>query len=96
MLKLVAIVVLYQPFYDGNHRIALEMMKQILRQSGYDFCYSLRMGEILETNSFIPIVYNEDFDVCYEQIEKASKYITKIDVESKSKIRSKKMISFVE
>lgn len=55
-----ALITLYQPFYDGNHRTALVVCKDILNQKGYSFDFSRAMDDIKNRKPLIPILYDPD------------------------------------
>ena len=39
-MKATAVIVLYQPFMDGNHRTGLVVFGNIMNEKGYDFDYN--------------------------------------------------------
>lgn len=82
-MKAAAVIVLYQPFVDGNHRTGLIVFGNILNQKGYDFDYKSALFDMYNYELNIPTVYSEHDEFSFP--EKWNKYISK-----QEKIKNKK------
>jgi fido (protein-threonine AMPylation protein) len=45
-MKVAALIKLFQPFYDGNHRTALIIFGNIISQKGYTFDYQTALNDM--------------------------------------------------
>lgn len=74
-LQVAAIIKLYQPFYDGNHRTALIIFSDILTQKGYTFNIEQALIDMKNHKLNIPTIYTETDAISQIYIEKYNKYI---------------------
>ncbi len=74
-MRVCALIALYQPFMDGNHRTGLLMFGVILNNKGYNFDFDKALDDMENHKLSIPIIYNENdlFSYPYEW----SKYYSK-------------------
>ena len=82
-MKAAAVIVLYQPFVDGNHRTGLIVFGNILNQKSYDFDYKSALFDMYNYELNIPTVYSEHDEFSFP--EEWNKYISK-----QEKIKKKK------
>ena len=74
-MKVSALIKLYQPFYDGNHRTALVVFGDLITGMGYSFDYQSAINDMSNKKLNIPTIYSE-----YDEIgsfDKWLKYISK-------------------
>lgn len=74
-MKATAIIALYQPFMDGNHRTALVVFGNIINQKGYDFDYNSALIDMHNHELNVPIIYTEYDEFSYP--EEWDKYVSK-------------------
>lgn len=74
-IKVAAVIKLYQPFYDGNHRTALIIFSDILTQKGYTFDIEQALNDMNNHKLNIPTIYDETDSISDSYIQKYDKYI---------------------
>lgn len=74
-IKVAALIKLYQPFYDGNHRTALIIFSDILHQKEYTFDIEQALNDMKEHKLNIPTIYTEEDTISQSYIARYSKYI---------------------
>lgn len=60
ILQCSAIILLYQPFWDGNHRTILAFIKHFLRAKEHCFNINGIQEDFLTNTNIIPIIYNRN------------------------------------
>ena len=58
-MRVAALIKLYQPFVDGNHRTALIVFGNILTEKGYGFDYVKALDDMNNKKLNIPTIYDE-------------------------------------
>ena len=58
-MRVAALIKLYQPFEDGNHRTALITFGNILTEKGYVFDYVKALDDMNNKKLNIPTIYDE-------------------------------------
>lgn len=74
-IKVAAVIKLYQPFYDGNHRTALIIFSDILTQKGYTFDIEQALNDMNNHKLNIPTIYDETDSISDSYIQRYDKYI---------------------
>ena len=74
-IKVAAVIKLYQPFYDGNHRTALIIFSDILTQKGYTFDIEQALNDMNNHKLNIPTIYVETDSISDSYIQRYDKYI---------------------
>ena len=74
-MKATAVIVLYQPFMDGNHRTGLVVFGNIMNEKGYDFDYNSALIDMHNHELNVPIIYTEYDEFSYP--EEWGKYLSK-------------------
>ena len=74
-IKAAAVIKLYQPFYDGNHRTALIIFSDILTQKGYTFDIEQALNDMNNHKLNIPTIYDETDSISDSYIQRYDKYI---------------------
>jgi len=74
-MKISALIKLYQPFYDGNHRTALIVFGDLITSKGYSFDYQTAFNDMSNKRLNIPTIYSEDDEI--GTFNKWFKYISK-------------------
>lgn len=59
-MKVAALIKLYQPFYDGNHRTALIIFGNLLTEKGLEFDYQTALHDMKNNNLNIPTIYDQN------------------------------------
>jgi prophage maintenance system killer protein len=72
-MKISALIKLYQPFYDGNHRTAIIVFGDLLVQNGYEFDYESALSDMKNHKLNLPTLYSEEDEIT--NISKFEKYI---------------------
>lgn len=72
-MKISALIKLYQPFYDGNHRTAIIVFGDLLVQNGYEFDYEAALSDMKNHKLNLPTLYSEEDEIT--NISKFEKYI---------------------
>ncbi|MBR3523373.1 MAG: hypothetical protein IKN87_01650 [Bacilli bacterium] len=78
-----ALIKLYQPFMDGNHRTALITFGNILNEKGYDFDYVKALDDMNNGKLNIPTIYEESDIVTFPS--EWSEYISNPNVDKKGR-----------
>lgn len=58
-MQVAALIKLFQPFYDGNHRTALIVFGDLISKKGYTFDYTSALNDMLNKKLNIPTIYSE-------------------------------------
>ena len=58
-MKVCALIKLYQPFYDGNHRTALIVFGDLISSKGFTFDYVSALNDMANRKLNIPTIYSE-------------------------------------
>ena len=58
-----ALIKLYQPFFDGNNRTALVVLKDILNKKGIYFDYEHAAKDMEEHSLTIPTIYKSNTNI---------------------------------
>ena len=74
-MKVCALIKLYQPFYDGNHRTALIVFGDLITSKGYTFDYVSALNDMGNKKLNIPTIYSEEDSI--GNYDKWFKYISK-------------------
>ena len=74
-MKVSALIKLYQPFNDGNHRTALIVFGDLITSKGYSFDYQTAFNDMSNKRLNIPTIYSEDDEI--GTFNKWFKYISK-------------------
>lgn len=74
-IKVAAVIKLYQPFYDGNHRTALIIFSDILTQKGYTFDIEQALNDMNNHKLNIPTIYDETDSISDSYVQRYDKYI---------------------
>lgn len=74
-IKVAALIKLYQPFEDGNHRTALIIFSDILTQKGYIFNIKQALIDMKNHKLNIPTIYSEEETVSNSYISRYDQYI---------------------
>ena len=74
-IKVAAVIKLYQPFYDGNHRTALIIFSDILTQKGYTFDIEQALNDMNNHKLNIPTICVETDSISDSYIKRYDKYI---------------------
>ena len=77
-MKISALIKLYQPFLDGNHRTALIVFGDLITNKGYTFDYVSALNDMANKKLNIPTIYNEEDEV--GSFDKWFKYISKPEI----------------
>lgn len=72
-MKVAALIKLFQPFHDGNHRTAIIVFGNLLNTKGYEFDYDAALLDIKSHKLNLPTLYSEDDEIT--NISKYEKYI---------------------
>ena len=80
-MKVAALIKLFQPFYDGNHRTALIIFGNIITQKGYIFDYQTALNDMKNKMLNIPTIYSEN-----DKIGNFDKWLNYIQKENKIKL----------
>lgn len=80
-MKVAALIKLFQPFYDGNHRTALIIFGNIISQKGYTFDYQTALNDMKNKKLNIPTIYSEN-----DKIGNFDKWLNYIQKENKIKL----------
>ena len=72
-MKVAALIKLFQPFHDGNHRTAIIVFGDLLNTKGYEFDYDAALLDIKNHKLNLPTLYSQDDEVT--NISKFEKYI---------------------
>lgn len=68
-----ALIKLFQPFSDGNHRTGLILFGKLLEKNGFIFDYDTALMDMSNHKLNLPTFYSEDDDIT--SIERFKKYI---------------------
>lgn len=74
-IKAAAVIKLYQPFINGNHRTALIIFSDILTQKGYTFDINQALQDMKNHTLNIPTIYDETDTISQSYIQRYDKYI---------------------
>ena len=74
-IKVAAVIKLYQPFENGNHRTGLVIFSDILTQKGYTFNIEQALNDMQNHKLNIPTIYEETDSISDSYIERYNKYI---------------------
>ena len=74
-IKVAALIKLYQPFENGNHRTGLIVFSDILTQKGYTFDINQALQDMQNHKLNIPTIYEETDSISDSYIERYNKYI---------------------
>lgn len=77
-MKISALIKLYQPFYDGNHRTALIVFGDLIVSKGYTFDYVSALNDMTNKKLNIPTIYSEEDKI--GNFDKWFKYISKTEM----------------
>lgn len=80
-MKVAALIKLFQPFYDGNHRTALIIFGNIISQKGYTFDYQTALNDMKNNKLNIPTIYSEN-----DKVGNFDKWLNYIQKENKIKL----------
>ncbi len=79
LLQTVAIIILYQPFYDGNHRTALGFMYLFLDFRGYSLPIEVCWNQYLVMENIFPFITSFDEKISSSYVLKYMKLLKKKD-----------------
>ena len=83
-MRVAALIKLFQPFSDGNHRTALIVFGNILNKKGFYFDYEKALEDMENHKLNIPTIYDENDKVSFP--EQWYEYIS--DQKENTRIRS--------
>lgn len=69
LLKCCAVIILLQPFYDGNHHTALEFIKYYLDSKNYTLDMAGIQKDYQNGNDVLPLIYSKEEKVPKECIK---------------------------
>lgn len=71
--KVACLIKLYQPFYDGNHRTSLVVLRDLLDLKGYKFDLDSALADIENHTLHLPLLFTHDEVI--DDISDYEKYI---------------------
>lgn len=72
-MKVAALIKLFQPFHDGNHRTAIILFSDLLNSKGYEFDLNSALLDMMEHKLNLPTLYSEEDEIT--NVSKFEKYI---------------------
>jgi prophage maintenance system killer protein len=72
-MKVAALIKLFQPFHDGNHRTAIIVFGDLLNTKGYEFDCESALFDMNNHKLNLPTLYSEDDEIT--NISRFEKYI---------------------
>ena len=64
-MRAAALIKMFQPFMDGNHRTALAVFGKILNEKGYSFDYDRALQDMSKGKLNLPTLYDETDSVTF-------------------------------
>ncbi len=77
--KCISSIWLYQPFFDGNTRTVILLLKLFALVKGYEFRYDMSAGNEEDYKKFVSLIYSEKDMVSEESIQKIKEHLYKVN-----------------
>lgn len=74
-MRATSLIILFQPFLDGNHRTGVVVFGNILNERGFDFDYNSALIDLDNGQLDFPVIYDKDDYFSYP--DSWQKYISK-------------------
>lgn len=77
--KCISSIWLYQPFFDGNTRTVILLLKLFALVKGYEFRYDMSADNEEDYKKFVSLIYSEKDMVSEESIQKIKEHLYKVN-----------------